>query len=1217
MFILIAEDQTSDNDPHAGDQYPPYEVTFPDDPYSHSSSNSQHVPFDPYSIEPLNFQSYEPASGDNSYYSSGDDYSAPVSKTNSHKRMPRIVVTPTPEDELLKREQHFESLKKIKQQADRNDSLALLSQKLSLLQLKTGASSINNGITADYTSNMSKDDKQFIGDDVKTIVKLSPLSFTRSSSSSNNNGSNSESADDYESEADDSCMSSKSLQAIRSVSNLLKAYSQNSMDRSSREEITTEEESGGETEEDEMSERYYEEEYDDEVVYRGGMSNGHYHEPPELLSVIMEEDEPSCRTRRERTISASTLSDCSTTIAADGNSKASRRNCSKYDTDRTQIGSDTEYMYTDDTDAEEIEEMEVIRQPPDIIPTTFVSKASNKVPDTIIKPPSVSAKLPEVTQVTLKAPARKMEVVVDSTEDEEDEEEEESEEEEEEEEIEEVIIVRRKPVLPIVPKSTVIVLTPKLAPGATPKPTVAATPSIRSPPRLPPKPMSANIAKDLPTVVQKPFVLKPCITRVASRKKMAKVEESEEEESEEEETEDESESEEEPIIVAKTPEPANSIQIPKLPTKVKVDEEEEIEEEESEEEETEEESESEEEPIIVVKKSEPAKQIQLPKLSTKVEVTNPIVKNEDFESLVTVRLPLRLSLSRTSNNEEPAAVGHSDSRRSIYNSSSQTFDGVNLSPEPDGQSLPTNTIQPSISDDISVSFSMPSRSSSMDQSSWHSKASSLDIPSSRPSFEYEDSDSEVSINVYLPIKKQDSKPKIEVKHKESLRYTKSSKRKEERQSESSEDSDADESTSKMKSEMSDERLNRSYIDEVVSAIQPATQPAPQPATQPAQQPTVTASSTNDKEVKVCVRSRIAVFETPAVYKKPEVIKKVEEPAPTSYRIPEIIDIPKTIVPTALAEILSRPKLSKVDSELEEDSGVTSDISRQETDTESENFPELRKLSRYQRAATHSRLFKLLQGDGDDDDDDENDDLKPKAEIQHMHEKAKVDTQPEANVKRTKVAYKPKKIIHNVSITRKNNPNAVKEAESMAQRRDRLSLNLNQSASIDTDNLSTSTSPTSPINDKLVKELVQSVLMKKRGQSLRDMPLVKLHAAAKRVLQEDLDSYENSFSSSLDSTPAITPQEFKNDYTNSYADYYETWNNDADGQQPAKLSYDIVPSKAFKHLQNTASGGQKRQLWSARCPRVYSSKTVNRDLSRVTEIRESQSPEPYVPFTNSV
>ncbi|XP_016961942.1 uncharacterized protein LOC108032564 isoform X5 [Drosophila biarmipes] len=274
-----------------------------------------------------------------------------------------------------------------------------------------------------------------------------------------------------------------------------------------------------------------------------------------------------------------------------------------------------------------------------------------------------------------------------------------------------------------------------------------------------------------------------------------------------------------------------------------------------------------------------------------------------------------------------------------------------------------------------------------------------------------------------------------------------------------------------------------------------------------------------------------------------------------------------------------------ESEIEEDDSGVTDMNRQlsETDTESESFPELRKMTSYQRAATHSRLFKLLQ--------DEND-------------------VPEAGASPAdEFQFKPsrRKIVHNVSITRRQNPGALNDAETMTQRRERLSLPLRKNTSIDADNPSTPNSPASPImgpsaknqrvvSDKLVNELVQSLLLKSDSSHLRNLPMERLQAAAKRALVEEMDSAQEN--SSLDSTPAPTPKHDK-----EYSDYYNSW-CEAGGSGD-----EVQPSKSFRSLQDA-----RRSPWTVRCPRVLSSKTINRDLARVTESPEiangrgSKSPE---------
>lgn len=130
------------------------------------------------------------------------------------------------------------------------------------------------------------------------------------------------------------------------------------------------------------------------------------------------------------------------------------------------------------------------------------------------------------------------------------------------------------------------------------------------------------------------------------------------------------------------------------------------------------------------------------------------------------------------------------------------------------------------------------------------------------------------------------------------------------------------------------------------------------------------------------------------------------------------------------------------SEEDGDSGVTSDVSRH-TDTESESTPD-RMKHRYERAATHSRLFKLLQDEcakSDDEEEDEND------------------------------------------------------GERMELRKKNLSLALSNS-----EPESGICSPASPT--WLAKELVHELLDGRRGRKYKSLPLKKLYAVAQRILQED-------------------------------------------------------------------------------------------------------------------
>ncbi|XP_060523384.1 uncharacterized protein LOC132700207 isoform X2 [Cylas formicarius] len=219
-------------------------------------------------------------------------------------------------------------------------------------------------------------------------------------------------------------------------------------------------------------------------------------------------------------------------------------------------------------------------------------------------------------------------------------------------------------------------------------------------------------------------------------------------------------------------------------------------------------------------------------------------------------------------------------------------------------------------------------------------------------------------------------------------------------------------------------------------------------------------------------------------------------------------------------------------EEEGDSGVISDISRHISD--SEEFPELRKMTRYERAATHSRLFKLLQEECDSDEEEED------------------------------------------------------ERNRSQDGRSRLSLPLHKCEA-------------GAVNEKLVDELVQSILLRRKGQAFKNMPKEKLYAAAVKILQEDFDNTETpseEFSSLLsplrsgteNSTPAQTPQEFYSN-CNEYKQYYESWNE-------AGKEYDetneIVPSKAFKLLQERISSSKLGVIegFLAKCPRIMSAKVLD-------------------------
>lgn len=268
------------------------------------------------------------------------------------------------------------------------------------------------------------------------------------------------------------------------------------------------------------------------------------------------------------------------------------------------------------------------------------------------------------------------------------------------------------------------------------------------------------------------------------------------------------------------------------------------------------------------------------------------------------------------------------------------------------------------------------------------------------------------------------------------------------------------------------------------------------------------------------------------------------------------------------------KQSQDDSEEEEvDSGVTSDISRHisETDTEYDSFPELRKMNKYQRAATHSRLFKLLQGETGEQTDDELDEAQ----------------------KELKVLNSSSPLVRDYSL-RSDSSRSV-DSEAVFGKREQLSLPLlSQYSGSDPDSLSCSSglaSPASPtVNERLLTELIQSLLRGKKGRCLRKLPMEKLRAAALRILQEDMDQYDTVSSSTTDSTPSGTPHDIYGNYYYDYNKYYETW-----GMVNLDTSddYDIMPSKAFKGLQERAMGINSKVVggtW-AKCPRVLSAKNI--------------------------
>uniref|UniRef100_A0A182WA10 Uncharacterized protein n=1 Tax=Anopheles minimus TaxID=112268 RepID=A0A182WA10_9DIPT len=371
----------------------------------------------------------------------------------------------------------------------------------------------------------------------------------------------------------------------------------------------------------------------------------------------------------------------------------------------------------------------------------------------------------------------------------------------------------------------------------------------------------------------------------------------------------------------------------------------------------------------------------------------------------------------------------------------------------------------------------------------------------------------------------------------------------------------------------------------------------------------------EKDKKLSVKERISLFETQAV------------------NVPSL-DVTSngrgTATPTMGSRLrpLSRQKQFCEESEAEDDSGVTSDMSKHisEVETDSECFPEMRKMTRYQRAATHSRLFKLLQDEsnnGDSEDEEASED------------NSKEQEQSRSNAKRHDVAAREETTIRPMVITEPIMNGASRKIPGEHDtivgtvtegRRDRLTLPISHQSSSGNDSLSSSTSSASPVsgtlqNEKLAEELVQSLLMKKKGRLFRNLPLEKLHAAALKILQEDLESNGTISSAednmaTVDSTPALTPQEFKSEYPTSYSDYYDTWCSDAVVQPNGCYSdtgsdcgmvkmFRTVPEHQLALAKKDSRANAGNGHWSPRCPRVFS----NKNIPRLMGVREGEVVEP--------
>lgn len=220
------------------------------------------------------------------------------------------------------------------------------------------------------------------------------------------------------------------------------------------------------------------------------------------------------------------------------------------------------------------------------------------------------------------------------------------------------------------------------------------------------------------------------------------------------------------------------------------------------------------------------------------------------------------------------------------------------------------------------------------------------------------------------------------------------------------------------------------------------------------------------------------------------------------------------------------------SDLEEDSGMNSDIGKYVSETDVEPEPEvgseLRKLSKYERAATHSRLYRLLL----------------KEEKQAQEGRADEEAAEVVPV-------------------------------CTAVRKESLTLPLANPYSADSVSSSSGiNSPMSPIvNERLVGELVQSLLTWKKGAAFRKLPPEKLREAAIRSLQTETAC--TSRSSTPHSAEKMAACRGSKDSL-----YYP--------------GFDICPSKAFKYLQ---SGRNTPTAWP-KCPLV--SHSESRDpLPRLT------------------
>ncbi|XP_044734907.1 uncharacterized protein LOC123297346 isoform X2 [Chrysoperla carnea] len=483
------------------------------------------------------------------------------------------------------------------------------------------------------------------------------------------------------------------------------------------------------------------------------------------------------------------------------------------------------------------------------------------------------------------------------------------------------------------------------------------------------------------------------------------------------------------------------------------------------------------------------------------------------QSTVTVKLPLKLKCSRNEQNEPITTI--------IVEPTSEIIEThVTLkSPTP---------CKDKPKEDVSFTINIPSRKNSFE-------TQNNSVTDSKLTDSTQDSD--VSISISLSLKK------ISDQNNDSSDQLKCETKQEEEESESEEESDSDSDDNDEGSSSSSGDSSSDSSSESESEVE------------------------NTKDEKDDMND-ISEKEKQQILKLLARAKGIEKDETISMNVKDKIKSFEMHIRNESSNSRRNSSKSIVDMTDEEDSGVTSDMSRHISDTDSsECFPELRKMNKYRRAATHSRLFQLLQEEYNAKDEDEN------------------ETQ-----------------------TNENNINSVKESLT-------LPLQIDQEESSSGIN-----SPISPtVNDRLVKELVQSLLKRKKGKCFRNLPLEKLHAAALRILQEDMDRYDTISSSedggstaflsplpteTVNSSPVQTPQEFFNGNYDDYSAYYSSWANMASDSE----NYDILPSRTFKLLQDHATGTKPyKNTVLAKCPRVLSGKNLPKELQKVTETRETPSP----------